>query len=62
MPADTWPYVTAGSDGLRGILLGDVSATSGPTASSCVTGGCHGFHSPTTHPTPSDVPGKPYWP
>lgn len=62
VPADTYPYVARGYDGLRGVILEDFSATGGPPPSACVTGGCHGRHNDRSHPMASDVPTASLWP
>jgi len=61
-PNDEFPYVARGADGLLGVKLKDFVAPGDLTPDSCITGGCHGRHSPSSHPTPSDVPTATYWP
>jgi hypothetical protein len=62
VPADEYPYVRAGHDGLLGVLLRDFETTADPRPFACVTGGCHGRHNVGSHPMPADVPGEAYWP
>ena len=61
-PADTFPYVSEDYDGLAGIRLGSFNAPGDLRSASCATGGCHGFHSASSHPLPSDIPTATYWP
>ncbi|MDZ4170262.1 MAG: hypothetical protein U1E26_11510 [Coriobacteriia bacterium] len=61
-PADTYPYIAKNHDGLAGVLLRTYDRPTDLTKASCVTGGCHGYHSDTNHPEPSDVPTATYWP
>jgi hypothetical protein len=59
---DVYPYVGEDHDGLAGIVLRSY-ATSGDLRSRyCATNGCHGTHSETRHPLPSDIPTATFWP
>ncbi len=62
IPADTYPYIQKGYDGLAGIRLRDFTAPDDLGKESCATGGCHGYHDDKTHPMPEDIPGAAYWP
>lgn len=59
---DTEPYVQPGHDGLVGIVLRDYLAPMDMRSRHCINGGCHGRHSVTSHPMPSDVPTAALWP
>lgn len=61
-PADAYPYVAAGHQGLAGVLLRDIDGGAPWSAGWCITGGCHGYSNPSDHPTPSEVPTAKYWP
>jgi hypothetical protein len=61
VPADAYPYVQSGHDGLAGVLLTSFTETGVPPRD-CVTGGCHGRHSSRSHPSRSDVPTAGLWP
>lgn len=61
-PADEFPYVEKDHEGLAGVRLADLVDPEDMTKATCVTNGCHGFHSGENHPEPSDVPTATYWP
>lgn len=61
-PADSFPYIERGHQGLAAVRLKDISGSAELTKRDCATGDCHGFHSATNHPWPSDIPTATYWP
>ena len=59
---DKFPYVREGHTGLAGIVLRNYASSSELRSRYCATGGCHGGHSPTRHPLPSEIPTAAFWP
>jgi hypothetical protein len=59
---DAFPYVRKDHEGLAGVVLKSYKQPEDMTRGSCATNGCHGFHSPSNHPEPSDIPTETYWP
>ncbi len=61
-PADTFPYILNGHDGLAGVRLRTIDEEHPLTAGDCATLGCHGSSDPDSHPLPSDLPTVKWWP